>query len=181
MKPFQLEDFVFQDNWKTIALTVALIASLYITLSWITTNVVGETNVVFVFYIILLAFVFGMIANVLKKVIQKLEPLPLGAISLGFSWKGIFVISLIGIALSWFLVAQNLTIALPLQVSYRAVIFQMDFVYKVLLSPIIEELGRAVLLLTSALISYHFLKNWLLAILIGLLTSSLAFGIFPVS
>lgn len=175
---FERKDFVFQDNWRTIALTVGLIAGLYITLSWITTNVVGETNVVFVFFLILLAFAFGMVANVLKKVIPKLEPLPLGAISLGSSIKIAAIIGLPAVLLAWFLVGQNLTIALPLQVTYTQLVPSMDYIYKVIMSPIIEELGRAVLLLTTALIAHHFLKNWLLAILIGLLTSSLAFGIF---
>lgn len=175
---FEYEAFAFRDSWKTIALAVAMLLGLYLTLSWIATNVVGQTEVVFVYFSFLLLFAAAYFVNVLKKHIPRLQPLPFGTVSLGWNIKAIALIILVGLGLGYFLVTQHLTVALPLDVTYKQIVASMDYIYKVVMSPIIEEMFRAIVLISSALITWRFSKNWMLSLLMGLLVSSFAFGIF---
>ena len=92
--------------------------------------------------------------------------------------KTTLAVSVIAIGLAYFMVSQQLTVALPLDVTYQQVVGGMDYIYKVVMSPIIEEMFRAVVLISLALIAWKFTKNWILSLLIGLIISAFAFGIF---
>jgi hypothetical protein len=175
---FDYDAFAFRDTWKTIAIAIAFGLALYLTLSWIATNVVGQTEIIFVYFSLLLLFVVGYAANLAKKNIPKLQPLPFGTVAIGWNIKAIAVLSLLGLGLSYFLISQQVSVALPLEVTYKQAVVTMDYVYKVIMSPIIEEMFRAVVLLTSALIVWKFTKNWMLALLAGLLISAFSFGVF---
>ena len=175
---FEYAAFAFKDTWKTIAIAIAFFLSIWLSLSWITTNIVGQTETVFIYSQLLYIGIAAYAANILKTKIVALQPLPFGTVPIGWNVKVVAIISLLGIALGWILIQQHLTIALPLDVTYREPIISMDFIYKVIMSPVVEEIWRATMLITSALIVWHFSKNWLLALLAGLLISSFAFGIF---
>lgn len=178
LSSFEYSAFAFRDSWKTIGLTVLLFLSLALALAWITTNVVGQTNVVFVYTSLLYLWAAAYAANLVKKMVQKLQPLPFGTVALGWHTRVIALLGLAGLALGYYLVSQHLTIALPLDVAYKQAVLSMDYIYKVIMSPIIEEGFRAVMLLSTALLTWHYTKNWWAGLLVGLLVSAFAFGIF---
>jgi len=175
---FEYKVFAFKDSWKTIALTAAMILTIYLTLTWITTNITGQIEIVFILILLLSMFAIGYAANILKEKIKVLAPLPIGTVDFGFSPKTIGIFTIIGLGLSYFLVTQNLTVALPLDITFEQFIPGMDYIYKVWMSPIVEELWRGFVLITTALITLRFTKNWWISLFVGLTISALTFGIF---
>lgn len=177
---FEYKEFVvFRDNWKAVSIAIALFLILYYALTWIGTNVVGQLGIIWVYASLLIIGAAAYGFTLLKRPIEVLQKVPFGTIGMGSNLKVVALMTLIGLGIGYFLVSQHLTVALPLDVTYQQTVLNMDYVYKVIMSPSIEEIGvRAILLVSVALIVYKFSKNWLLALLAGLLISSLAFGIF---
>ena len=175
---FEFKDFVFRDTWKSIAIAVAIGISLYLSLTWILTNVTGQIEIVSVYIMLFALGVVAWASNLIKKHVTKLEALPIGMISIGYSAKAIAIFSLLSLPLIYWLVTQQLTVALPLDVTYKQIALGMDYIYKVIMSPILEEIFRSAILITTGLIVWRFTKNWVAGLAAGLIFSSIIFGVF---
>lgn len=176
---FEFADFAFRDSVKTVALATLTFMLIFLALSWIQTNVVGQTQIITIFVLFFALFVGAYYFNKLKQHIGALESVPFGTIAYGSNLKVVVIMSLIGLGFGYFLVSQAFTISLPLDVTFNQQIISMDFIYKVGMSPILEEFFRGVMLITFPLIAWFLVRrNWTLALLIGLIASSLIFGVF---
>ena len=127
---------LFKESPRSLATMALLVAFIIVSFIFISANVTGQTNALFIFTLMLVGLIAGLIIEIVFQAIKK-EPQYFAFVGLG---KNLFlgsVISLIALWLGFFLVSINLTIPLPLSVSFETV--SIEFVYTNIFAPILED------------------------------------------
>ena len=97
---FEFKDFQLMDRGVVIGFAILSLIALFSALAWIQSNVVGQSNVIFTYFLLFGLFVFGYFVSIFKARLPQLRDLPFGTIGFGSDLLATVIVSLIGLGLA---------------------------------------------------------------------------------